>query len=162
MQKKSIILAVSLFAILIIGMFAFAYLNKKESIESVVKMVNQPEENLSNDQYSYIESVDAKVFHIDDQYTLVGEILMPTPCDLLVAESELNENLENTTNINFSIINNADVCAQVITPARFKVETTGNEEMAFKAYLAGREVRLNLVPAGAGETPDSYEIFIKG
>jgi hypothetical protein len=64
--------------------------------------------------------------------------------------------------LDFNVINNAEVCAQVVTTQRFKVEAQASEQAIIKARFMGREVELNLVPPSAGETPEDFELFIKG
>ena len=64
--------------------------------------------------------------------------------------------------INFTVLNNADTCAQVMTEQRFMVEVTASEEATFSATLEGRPVELNLVPAAEGETPEDFELYYKG
>ena len=64
--------------------------------------------------------------------------------------------------IYFNIINNSDSCAHVVTDQRFKVSFTASNEASVSARLNGRPVELNLVPAGEGESPDDFELFIKG
>lgn len=87
---------------------------------------------------------------------------MPTPCDLLESSARVAESFPEQIMINFSVINNADFCAQVVTAQRFKVSATASPEATFSAQFMGRPVELNLIPAGAGETPDAFELFIKG
>ena len=64
--------------------------------------------------------------------------------------------------VDFDVINNADMCAQVITDQRFSVSFDASEEARISAKLEGRQVELNLIPAAEGETPDDFELFIKG
>ncbi len=157
MNKKSIILAIFLFCLVIIGMFAFAYIKKTE-IAQVPLETEEPD----TVPYPSIERVDAKHYFINGTHTLVGELIMPTPCDLLETEAVVMESYPEKININFNVINNSEMCAQVLTTQRFKVSATASEEATFSATFMGRNIDLNLIPASAGETPEEFELFIKG
>lgn len=161
MPNKTAILAIVLFAFIVIGMFVYAYLKNQEN------QLQQNQESPMADEevitpYDDITRINAKHFFIDDVHTLTGEILMPTPCDLLETSVLVAESFPEQVTVDFSVINNAEFCAQVITPQRFKVEAKVSENATFKAVFQGREVELNLIPAAEGELPDDYEIFIKG
>jgi hypothetical protein len=162
MSQKSIILIVSLFVLIVVGMFIYANLKNQELSE-------MPEETLTEEvveeqplPYPEITRIDAKHYYIDGQHTLVGEINFPTPCDLLEVEAVVMESFPEQIRLDFDVINNAETCAQVVTPQRFKVEAMASEEATFTAYFMGRMVELNLVPAAEGEVPEDFELFIKG
>lgn len=87
---------------------------------------------------------------------------MPTPCDLLNTEVTIMESYPEQVVVDFSVINNADVCAQVVTAQRFKVEFSAAEEASISARFMGRDIELNLIPAAEGELPEDFEVFIKG
>ena len=152
--------AIALFALIIVGMFTFAYLKKTELEKDIV--VSEVEEPVAEVKYASITRVNAIHYYIDGLHTLVGEIAMPTPCDLLEAEAVVMESFPEQIVIDFNVINNAEFCTQVITPQRFKVSASASEEATFKANFMGRPVELNLTPAGAGEVPEDFELFIKG
>lgn len=158
MSQKSIILVTTLFALIVVGMFVYANLKKAE-----LKVVTTPEQTKEvTDPYSDIKRIDAKHYFIDGVHTLVGEVNMPTPCDLLVTESLVRESYPEQVEIMFSVINNSDTCLQQITAQRFKVEATASVNANFSAKFMNREVELNLIPAAEGELPEDFEVFIKG
>ncbi len=159
MEHKHIIPAVVILVLIIIGMFVFAYLKKAELQEEVPQA---PVVEETGSPYANITRIDAKHFYQDGIHTLTGEILMPTPCDLLNWTTRIQESFPETVVIDFDVINNAEMCAQVITPQRFKVSFTASEQAIVRATLLGRELEVNLVPALDGESPDDFEIFIKG
>jgi len=156
--NKAAMIAIILFVIVIAGMFVFAFLKQNNT--------NQPTENnqeqTDNDPYAGIERIDAKHFYIDGVHTLVGEIAMPTPCDLLNSKVLIAESYPEQITIDFTVINEADNCAQVVTPQRFKVSAEASPEASFKALFMGRPVPLNIIEAEPGETPDDFELYIKG
>ena len=70
--------------------------------------------------------------------------------------------MPETAIIDFDVVNNTKGCVEVATPQRFKVSFDASVGASIKARFMGRNVELNLIPAGEGETPDSFELFIKG
>lgn len=159
MNKQTIILLVSFFVVLIMGMFAFAYLKKSEMQSEIAESTEEP---AAEQKYASITRIDGKHYYIDGVHTVVGEILMPTPCDLLEVSAQVAESMPEQITLDFDVINNADFCAQVVTAQRFKVSAAASENANFRAVFVGRDVELNLIPAALGETPDEFEVFIKG
>jgi len=159
MKQKPVVIAIALFAVIVAGMFAFAYLKKNEVVNTPVV------ENPSNEgevKYASITRVTAKHYYIDGVHTLAGEIPMPTPCDLLEAEALVRESFPEQIAVSFTVVNNAEFCAEQITMQRFMVSAAASKDATFSAMFMGRPVELNLVPAGEGESPDDFELFIKG
>lgn len=161
MNQKMIIVAIAVFVLAIVGMFTFAYLHKNDDIPADTTATATTTDT-ATDAYSTITRVDAKHFYIDGVHTLVGEIDMPTPCDLLESSAIVAESFPEQIGVNFTVVNTADTCAQVVTPQRFKVSATASQDATFSATFMGRPIELNLVPAAAGETPDDFELFQKG
>lgn len=157
MDKRSIILVIGLFILVVAGMFIYAYLKSGE-LSQVPDVVIEEEVV----PYANIDRVDAKHYYIDGVHTFVGEIQMPTPCDLLEVDAVVMESYPEQIRLDFKIINNSEMCAQVITPQRFMVSATASEDATVTATLMGRPIELNLVPAAPGETPEEFELFIKG
>jgi hypothetical protein len=157
MDKRAIILVVTLFILIVAGMFFYAYLKRGEIVESPVTVVEK--ETIA---YPEVVRIDAKHYFIDGKHTFVGEIQLPTPCDLLEAGAVVMESFPEQIRLNFKVINNAQTCAQVVTAQRFKVSAVASVDAAVSAMFMDREVQLNLIPAAAGETPEEFELFIKG
>lgn len=160
MHRNAVIITVVLFLLIIAGMFTFAYLKNRE--QAAAEPTPEPQQEEPTDRYGYITRIDGKHFYIDGVHTVVGEIPLPTPCDLLNADAMVAESFPEQITLDFSVINNAEVCAEVVTPGRFKVSATASEEATWSAAFNGRQVELNLTPAAPGETPDEFELFIKG
>ncbi len=157
MSQRAIILTVVLFGLVVAGMFAFTYY-KKQGMEQAVP----PEVVEDVVLYPQVTRITAKQFYIDGEHTLVGEVELPTPCDLLSADARVMESFPEQVVIDFTVLNTAESCAQVVTSQRFKVNATASDQATFTATFMGRPVELNLVPAEPGETPDDFELFIKG
>jgi len=160
MNQRAVIMTIVLFFLIVLGMFTFAFLKKTE-IDSAEQQKPSLDEQ-ANAKYSDITRVDAKHFYIDGVHTVVGELEMPTPCDLLESGSIVAESYPEQITLDFKVTNNAEFCAQVITPQRFKVSATASENASFSALFQNRVIELNLVEASPDETPEDFELFIKG
>ncbi|MEZ4104330.1 MAG: hypothetical protein R3B60_03525 [Candidatus Paceibacterota bacterium] len=159
MNKSSIILIVVLFILVVVGMFMFSSF-KNEEIQNT-----DEEENVEPTEQAEVpdpKRIDAKHFYIDGTHTFVGEITMPTPCDLVDVSAMVMESYPEQIKLDFKVINTADTCAQVLTNQRFSVEATASREATVTATFNGQPAELNLIPAAVGETPDEFEIYIKG
>ena len=158
MNRRSIILIVTLFVLVVVGMFSYAYIKKAETTTEEPVVTVEEEEVM----YPDINRITAKHYFIDGKHTFVGEVELPTPCDLLEVDSVVMESFPEQIQLNFNVINNAEACAQVITSQRFLVSAEASEEASVSATFMGRDIELNLVPASEGETPEEFELFIKG
>lgn len=160
MSQKSIVLFVTLFILIVAGMFIYANLKNSE-----LKNENEETVDVIEEQevpYPDITRIDAKHYFIAGKHTLVGEVNFPTPCDLLEANAVVMESFPEQIKVDFNVINNSDTCVQVATAQRFKVEATASDSSIFSATFMGRDVELNLIPATEGEVPEDFELFIKG
>lgn len=160
MENKHITAAIVVLVLIIVGMFVFAYLKKTELNEVSVPTTTVVEKDDS--RYGDITRIDAKHFFSNGTHTVVGEILMPTPCDLLNWSSRVQESMPEQVIIDFDVVNHSDTCASVVTAQRFKVVFNASEKAEIKARLEGRSIEVNLIPALQGESPDDFELFIKG
>jgi hypothetical protein len=160
MDKRTIVLFVTLFSLIVLGMFVFAFLSKSEkttSKESGPEIIET-----ATPGYLDITRITAKHFYLDGKHTFVGEIEVPTPCDLVDVNGTVDGQAGESVLLNFIIINNSPDCEQRITSQRFLVEVNAPETVTILATFMGRSIELNLVPPTPGETPDSFELFIKG
>lgn len=160
LSRRSVIVAIVIFILLVAGMFTFAFLKRQEIAEDVqLQAEPTPTESVP---YADVTRIDAKHFFADGTHTIVGELALPTPCDLLQTQAEVAESFPEQVTLEFTVINNAEFCAQVVTTQRFMVTADASEQATFSAKFEGRQVLLNLIPAGPNETPDDFELFIKG
>jgi hypothetical protein len=160
MDKKTIILIVMLFGLIVVGMFAYAFIKKSELAAEVTMPVPQSEPEVVS--YPMVDRIDAKHYFDGVTHTFVGEIDLPTPCDLLTTKSIVRESSPEQIELDFKVINNADLCIQQITTQRFSVTATASKEAEVSAVFMGRVIPLNLIPAAPGEKPEDFELFIKG
>ncbi len=158
MRRRDIVLVSSLLAILVVGMFVYTYL-ERGSLPAVVPVVEAP--TVPVDRYG-IKQIEGKHFYLDGVHTVVGELIMPTPCDLLEYNAVVAESMPEQVTLAFSVINNDDSCANLATPQRFLLTATASEMASFQATFMGQPVELNLIEAAANETPESFELYIKG
>lgn len=109
--------------------------------------------------------INAKHQYRDGMHTIAGEVDLPTPCHLLETGSvvEVREPEEDFATVNFTTTGGDEVCAQVITPARFIQSFSASDEAEIGAIWNGNPVQLNLVEAGPEEDlREDFELFIKG
>lgn len=157
-KNSSVVIAIALFFFVIAAMFIAAFLLRGDGMTTEDTGSTENTE----DRYSAITRVDGKHFYIDGVHTVVGEIPMPTPCDLLESSARVAESMPEQVTLEFVVVNNAEFCAETITPQRFKVSASASESATFRAEFQGRPIELNLIEAAEGETPDEFELFIKG
>lgn len=159
MSQRAIVMAIVLFMLIVAGMFTFAVMKQRElstppATDTAPATTTFP--------YPQITRIDAKHFFADGVHTIAGSVVLPTPCDLLESSATVMESYPEQVRLEFSVINTAEFCAQVETEQRFLVTATASPEATFSATFMGRAVELNLIPAGPGESPDDFELFIKG
>ncbi len=160
MEHKGIVASGVVLVLIILGMFVFTYVKKTEIAEKSEDVVTYPTPD-KGVPYSDVVSVDVKHFYKDGTHTVVGEILMPTPCDLLAWDTRILESYPEHVIIDFTVVNHADVCAEVVMPQHFSVSFTASEQAILRATFMGREIRVNEIPVDATESPESYELFRK-
>jgi hypothetical protein len=161
MKTSTIYLIIGLFIALIVGMIIFTFLAQKSIETDIVPLPTEEEPIVTTNPYG-IERIDAKHFYIDGTHTIVGSIMMPTPCDLLEGKAMIAESMPEQITFAFDVINTAETCAQVVTEQRFMVEAVASEGASMRATFMGFPIELNLIPAGADESPEDFELFIKG
>ena len=158
MTNKAIVFVIAGFSILVLGMFGLSYIQKQKSLNDVplVSVVAT-----TTDPYQ-ISRIEAKHFFRDGVHTIVGEVTMPTPCDLLTADARVAESMPEQVTYEFTVINTTTDCEAKPTKQRFSVAAKASDQANLAATFQGVPVALNMVEAGADETPESYELFIKG
>ena len=88
---------------------------------------------------------------------------MPTPCDLIRSDVSIASGTPMQASIALTTINNAQTCAQVLTPQRFKSVFQAAKDTRISLMLDGKDADLNLKDADPSQTPDNVdEFFFKG
>jgi len=100
----------------------------------------------------------------DGTHTVAGEIEMPTPCDLLELEPavEVREPQEDRALLQFTTVHEGEVCAQMITPVRFKDSFNAGEGAELTGTWNGRAVELNVIEVDSDDNIDDFELYFKG
>jgi hypothetical protein len=162
MDKRSNVLVIALFVLIVIGMFVFAYIKSKE-LQAPSQTIDTPRSTDTDNSLVMPDRITAKHYYLDGQHTFAGEIDMPTPCDLITVKSQVAESFPEQITLEFRLINNAENCPTVTTVQRFiTTPIQASEEANIKATFDGKLVELNLVPAVAGEKPEEFELYQKG
>jgi len=162
MEKRSIYLAVGLFALIVLGMFTYAFLMRSEIAEAPAPV--EPSVPTPEPVSGYVpDLIEGKVFYQNGEYVFAGVVTTPTPCDLLDVSVVVMESMPEQIRLDFTTINTAEACIQVLTDQRFLTEPVrASPGAVFSATYNNRPVTINLLPALPGETPEDFELFIKG
>jgi len=160
MNTKTIYLIVGLFVLIILGMIIFTMIAQR-NINSTTPGNQTGEIPLPTNPYG-IERIDAKYFYINGVHTIVGMLSLPTPCDLLEGTAQVAESMPEQITFEFDVINTSDMCAQVVTEQRFRIDATASENASLQVRFMGMPVELNLIQASESESPEDFELFMKG
>ncbi|PIR38006.1 MAG: hypothetical protein COV34_02875 [Candidatus Zambryskibacteria bacterium CG10_big_fil_rev_8_21_14_0_10_42_12] len=107
--------------------------------------------------------ITAKHEFSDGTHVVAGEVNLPTPCHILNVNPVVTRGTDpDQVIIEFEVTTQAEACAQVITPTRFKVDFEAEKDAEITATWNGMRADLNLIPVAEGESLDDFEIFIKG
>lgn len=159
MSNKTIVFVIVGFLALVIAMFGLSYVQKQKSLTA--DPTSTTTVATSSDPYQ-ISRIEAKHFFRNGVHTIVGEITMPTPCDLLTTDARVAESMPEQVTYEFSVVNTTTDCEVKPTKQRFSVAAQASGQANLSATFRGAPVSLNMVEASADETPESYELFIKG
>lgn len=106
--------------------------------------------------------VTAKHAYRDGSHIIAGEIPLPTPCHILDSESVVSTDKKHVLIRLVSSVKTDEICAQVITPARFKVTARADKGATITGTLNGQNITFNFIEAGPNEDLDNFELYIKG
>lgn len=161
MDKRSNVLVIILFILIVLGMFVFAYMKSNEL--QAPSVTPDADQTINEVPIVTSDRITAKHYFDNNEHVFAGVIDMPTPCDLLTVDVRVAESFPEQIFLEFKTINNAETCASVITPQRFlSTPVSASEEATVSATLNGKAIELNLIPAGAGEKPEEFELYQKG
>jgi|GEM_PF-738030 len=97
------------------------------------------------------------------KHTIVGQTDLPTSCHVLKHTERIAESFPEQVTVAFTTAsNNSDVCAQLVTSVRYKIEFNASQNAVIGATWNGEPVQFNLVPAGPNDNLDNLDIYIKG
>lgn len=156
-MNRNLIIAIVVIVLIILGVTLYWQFSGTGSFDNqtgnVIDSQNQQETRLMTALHQFRNG----------RHIVAGEVDLPTPCHDLNYETVVTQTSPQQVMINFTTnSNNADVCAQVLTAARYKVEFQAAENAVIQATWNGGPVQLNLVPVPAGDDLNDFEVFIKG
>lgn len=94
-------------------------------------------------------------------HIVAGSISVPTPCDSLDVTARVMESFPEQVVLDFKTTSSDDVCVQVVSDRRFKLDFKASENASIRATMNGNPANLKLVPASY-DSLLSFDIFIKG
>lgn len=159
-MNKTVILAVGIGIIVIIGgMFAYSSYMKNRIADDTTQIPPVEEEEQ--------EEVRINGVHVysDGSHTVIGEVMLPTPCHLLDANAIVAESMPEQVTIALSTIepDAGTMCAQVMTAQRFRVDFDASEQAVLRATFDGRPAILNLQEGDPSTDLDELgEFYFKG
>lgn len=157
MNQRALMIAAALFALVVAAMFGYSYVKKSELESPAPVFVGTPEE--SGEEVL----VNAVHFFKDGQHTVVGEVVMPTPCHLIQSDVSVAESMPEQVTIALLVVNNADTCAQILTPQQFRADFSASQGASISLTIDGKRAKLNLRDAAEGEKPEDIgEFYFKG
>lgn len=106
--------------------------------------------------------VTAKHAYRTGTHTIAGEMLLPSPCHVLESKAVVSADKKSILLQFVSSVKTGEMCASVMTSARFKLTAKAASTAAITATLNGQAVTLNLIEAGPNEDLDNFELYIKG
>lgn len=142
MHHRTITLVVALFAVIVAGMFGFAYLKNQELELAAEKQAQMNSPSVVAKKFSYLEQIEATTQFADGVHTISGTLLLPTPCDELSVEAIVAESYPEQVTLQFSVGGVSDFCAQVMTEQPFSIVVTVSQNASFKATLQGQPIPL--------------------
>jgi hypothetical protein len=165
MDKKGTYIIAGILLFAVIGFIAISFQKttldtseNAQNIASTTEWENTPAEVVATPK----TVITAKHAYKNGVHIIAGEIPLPTPCDILESTAIASTDKKQVVVQFISSVKSGEVCAQIITPARFKVTATAEKNAALTATLNGQTVSLNLIDAGPNENLDNFELYIKG
>jgi len=162
MDKKTIYLFVLVFTLIVIAMFVYAFVMRGE-LASKTDVENDSAVDVPSESQYQPDIVEGKVFYSNGEFVFAGVLTTPTPCDLLEVDVVIMESMPEQIRLDFTTLNTAESCIQVLTDQRFLTSpVTASPDAVISATYNGQPVNINFVPALPGESPEEFELFIKG
>lgn len=154
--NKKALYGVIVLVLLVVGLFGYTLISAPTS-EAPEKTDDTPvgtnvEQRTISAQHQYRDGV----------HTIAGTVTVPSPCHRLLAEPFFIDESKERVEIRFTTSVEGEVCAQVVTDARFKVTFEAPEQATVSATWNGAAATLNLVPVAPGTNLDDFELYLKG
>lgn len=148
------------------GLIALAFVVFGVTLYYSMRETESPrDENEVAEEAGYVPDVVNALHQFKDGVHIVaGEVDLPTPCDILESDAAVavREPSEDLATIQFTTLHEGEICAQMLTPVRFKTSFTAGEDAEMKATWNGISVPLNIIEVGPGGDIDDFELYFKG
>ena len=169
MDKKSSIIIAVILVLALVGYIAISFQRSATDTSqqdgdfaSTTEWENAPAEEPKDIVVTPKTVITAKHAYQGGAHIVAGEIPLPSPCHILEANGTASADKKQVFIELLSSVKTGELCAQVITPARYKVTVKADKSAKISATLNGQEVTLNLIEAGPNENLDNFELYIKG
>src|SRR3989344_4368066 len=139
------IVSIVLIILVILGVLYFVLPDSMRFWEGQTASVIDSVDN-SQDQ-SAPDRITAKHQYKSGTHIVAGVVDLPTPCYILSTSARVAESYPEQVTIDFRAETSGEVCIQVITSERFKIDFQASEQAQIKATWNGQPVELNLIEA---------------
>ena len=162
MERKHVIASGLILVCIVAGMALYGLLSMKTGESTSIQ--HDERQFGKEEPYAGITEISTKhFFNTETQtHTLVGEIALPTPCDLLNWDVRIGESFPENITIDFSVVNHTESCAQVVTLQRFFISFRAHRDASLHATFEQRTIALRIIEAGPEDVPEDFDVFIKG
>src|SRR3989338_7092201 len=149
MDKRSTLIIAAVIVVALIGLGLVAYqssvLNTERDAEiaSTTRWMNQPAELPLDVVVTQKTVVTAKHAYKGGEHIIAGEVPMPTPCHILEATATTTEDKMLVLVSLTTSVKTGEMCSQVITTGRFKVDIAANKNAKIEGTLNGQEITLS-------------------
>ena len=169
MDKKSTIIIAVIIFVAIMGFIVVSFqkssidtAEREQDVASTTAWENAPAEEPVGMLITQKTIVTAKHAYQKGKHTFAGEVPLPTPCHILEQSIVASNDKKQIFITLISSIKTDEVCAQVITPARFKLVVDAKSDAKIITTFNGQVITLNMIEAGPDENLDNFELYIKG
>ncbi len=153
-KKSTVVTSVVAILLILVGTLVYVkYIKPNNDVTPTGQVQGETEEKMT---------ITAKHQFKNGKHIIAGDIDLPTPCYVLDSKVNVAESAPEQVTLVFTATTQGEVCAQVITTERFKLEFQASEQANISATWNGKPATLNLIPAGANEDLNNFELFIKG
>ncbi len=157
MNKRAGIVIVAIIIVLILAFTLYKQFGPSQKASVIDSQQTTPVQ--SNQEVRIITALHQ---YKDGKHIIAGQTEVPTPCHVLSETVSVTDTTPAQVTVAFTSAASADNCAQVETVARFKTDFVAPENSVFSATWNGAPAQLNLVPAGADDNLEDFDVFIKG
>ncbi len=169
MDKKSTIVIAVILGLALVGFIVISFQKSTldtqsatQDLASTTQWMNSPAAPADSQPMAQKIVITAKHAYRTGEHIIVGEIPLPTQCHILESKGIASADKKQVFFEFISTIKTGEVCAQSITPARFRVNVKADKPARLSATLNGQEVTLNLIEAGPNEDLENFELYLKG